>query len=105
MEILRRLWIKDLEPSEVKTTYQYVLDLRSRLEETCKLAQQELTKARFNQKKIYDSKAKDRKIKPGDLVLLLLPTDNNKLLLQWKGPFQVEECTGRNDYRIRMETS
>ena len=102
MEILRTLWTKDLEPSEVKTTYQYVLDLRERLEETCKLAQAELSKARFNQKRIYNSKAKDRKIKPGELVLLLLPTDNNKLLLQWKGPYKVEECFGSNDYRIRV---
>jgi hypothetical protein len=102
MDILRNLWSKDAEPSEIKTTYQYVLDLRNKLEETCKLAHEEFTKARFNQKKIYDSKAKDRKIIPGNQVLIMLPTDHNKLLMTWKGPFKVEEQVRRNDFRIKM---
>ena len=33
-------------------------------------------------------------------MLLLLPTDSNKLLLQWKGPFEVTEVLNRMDYRI-----
>ena len=36
-----------------------------------------------------------RKFKVGDKVLLLLPTDSNKLLLQWKDPFEV---LNRMDY-------
>ena len=35
-------------------------------------------------------------------MLLLLPTDKNKLLLQWKGPFVVESIVGVNDYGIRV---
>ena len=33
-------------------------------------------------------------------MLLLLPTDSNKLLLQWKGPFEVVEVLNKMDYRI-----
>ena len=33
-------------------------------------------------------------------MLLLLPTDHNKLLLQWRGPFLVTEKVGPVDYRI-----
>ena len=40
--ILKELWTGENQGEEVKTTYQYVIDLRERLEETCKLAHQEL---------------------------------------------------------------
>ena len=39
----------------------------------------------------------------GDFVLLLQPTDNNKLTMQWKGPFKVESVIGLNDYRINVK--
>ena len=42
MQVLRELWTKDTEDSRVRTTYQYVLDLRERLESTVSLAQQNL---------------------------------------------------------------
>ena len=34
----------------------------------------------------------------GDKVLLLLPTDSIKLLLQWWGPFQIVEVLNVNGY-------
>ena len=42
MQVLRELWTKDIENPQVRTTYQYVLDLRERLESTVSLAQQDL---------------------------------------------------------------
>ena len=38
----------------------------------------------------------------GDKVLLLLPTDSNKLLLQWQGPFEIVEVLNRIDYRVNI---
>ena len=83
-------------------TYQYVLELRERLESTCDLAHQELSKAAENAKHYYDRKTRPRSFKVDDYVLLLLPTDRNKLLLQWKGPFRVLEKIGSVDYRIDL---
>ena len=37
MHILRESWTKDIDEHEVKSSYQYVLDLRERLEDTLKL--------------------------------------------------------------------
>ena len=34
---------------------------------------------------------------------MLLPTDHNKLLMQWKGPFEVSSLVGRNDYRVKVK--
>ena len=42
MHILRELWTKDMDEHEVKSSYQYVLDLRERLEDTLKLALEQL---------------------------------------------------------------
>jgi len=42
MAILRELWTNEDPSSEVRTTYEYVLNLRNRLEETCQLVQESL---------------------------------------------------------------
>lgn len=101
MQILKELWTKEVDSPEIKTTYEYVLDLKNRLRETCELAQQNLQKAQQKHKIYFDRKTKDRIFKENDKVLLLLPTDNNKLLLQWQGPFEVISRNG-NDYKIQL---
>ena len=42
MQVLRERWRKDIDDPQVRTTHQYVLDLRERLESTVSLAQQNL---------------------------------------------------------------
>ncbi|XP_022248512.1 uncharacterized protein LOC111087153 [Limulus polyphemus] len=37
------------------------------------------------------------------MVLVLLPTENNKLTLQWKGPFEVQEGVNRIDYKVKVD--
>ena len=102
MMILKQLWTEEVEDPEVKTSYAYVFDLRERLEDTVKLAREELKKSQVRYQRYYNRKAKSRSFKVGSKVLLLLPTDKNKLLLQWKGPFVVESVVGVNDYGIRV---
>ena len=89
MSILRELWTGEVTNDETRTTYQYGMELRERMEETCRLAHEELKKAKVTQKEYYNRKARDRCLSVGDKVLLLLPTDNNKLHLQWKGPYDI----------------
>ena len=103
MFILKELWTKEVEEPEVKNSYQYVFELREKLEDTLKLAHTELQKAQNKGKHYYDRKAKVRKFAPGDKVLVLLPTDHNKLLMQWKGPFEVSAVVGLNDYKVRVK--
>ena len=103
LQLLKDLWLNEKENDEVKVTYQYILDLRNGLEKTCKLAQDSLKVAQWVYKHHYDKKSKERIFKVGDKVLVLLPTDHNKLLLRWKGPFNVIEDMGCNDYRIETD--
>ena len=103
MSILKELWTGNKnDDEEIRTTYQYVLDLRERIEETCQIAQEALQKSSERNKRYYNRKTRMRSFNPGDKVLLLLPTDHNKLLLQWKGPFPVLEKIGKVDYRIDL---
>ena len=103
LTILKELWTSNIEDKEVKTTYQYVVDLRQRLEDTCKLAQEELVKNSKKNKTYYDTKAKVISFKKGDEVLLLLPSDINKLLMQWKGPFTVMEKVNSFDNKVNIK--
>ena len=100
--ILRELWTGDVDEPETKTKYQYVLDLKDRLEATCQVAQESLSKSAEKYRRQYNRKAKKRKFEVGDGVLLLLPSDNNKLLMHWQGPFKVVQKVGQMDYKIDM---
>lgn len=102
MAVLKELWSEDVPEDEVKTTYQYVIDLQERLETTCDVARQELTKASAKYKKHFDVRAKERRFECGDRVLLLLPTSANKLLMQWRGPFEVVKKVAKNNYKLMV---
>ena len=80
-----------------------MIELRERLEQTCKLARENLEKMQVKQKVYYNKRARSRKFGVGDQVLLLLPTDSNKLLLQWKGPYDVVEVVNRTDYKTDVD--
>ena len=95
MAILKYLWSDEVKEPEVRTTYQYVLDLKQRLEATLELAREELEKSAGRYEKNYDKKSKPRKFQVDGDVLVLLPTDGKMLLMQWKGPYKVVEKVGR----------
>jgi len=103
LRIPRQLRTREQFDPEVRTTYQYIVDLRNRLQETWEVAHEELRKHQVIQKRQFDYRAKVRTFKHGDLVLILLPTSDNKLLMQWKGPFKVVERVEGHDYRIQLE--
>ena len=100
MHILHHLWTREGDDVDVRTSYQYITELRERLKDTLRIACEELQKAQRHQKKYYDLKARHRELSMGDKALVLLPTDKNKLLMKWKGPYVVKERVGLNDYRI-----
>ena len=103
MQILKELWTKDIEEPEVKNSYQYVFELREKLEDTMQMAKDALQTAQTRYKHYYDKKTRPRSLQVGDQVLVLRPTDGNKLLMQWKGPFKVEGILSKNDYRVNVD--
>ena len=86
--------------AEVKISYEYVIELHEGLEDSRKLAQEELQKSQKRYKKHYNKKV--RCLEMEDHVLILLPTESNKFLMQWRGQYIVESRVGAYDYRVKM---
>ncbi|XP_076462064.1 uncharacterized protein LOC143294574 [Babylonia areolata] len=104
MALLHQLWTKEASsPPETLTEVEYVVDLRNRLEETCRLARENLQQAATKYKRQYDKKAHERWFEVGDEVLLLLPEKKNKLQIAWQGPYRVIERVDDWDYRIAVK--
>ncbi|XP_077862049.1 uncharacterized protein LOC144343218 [Saccoglossus kowalevskii] len=99
MYILKQLWTTETEEPEIRNSYQYVFELREHLDETLKIAQVELQKSQQQYKHDYDKKVKFRRFLPGQMIVILLPTDSNKLLMQWKEPYETDSVIDVNDYR------
>ena len=102
LKILKELWTSEVADGEVTNTYQYVVDLRERLEKTCQLAQESLANAQKKQHGYFNKKARLRNIPVGSKALVLLPTDSNKLLMHWKGPYQVVSKQGDTGYKVKI---
>ena len=52
---------------------------------------------------VYDKRARSRKFDIGDKVLLLLPSESNKVLHQWNGPYEVLEVVNGMNYKINVK--
>ena len=57
--------------------YQYVFELKERLEQTCKLAQDNVRKLEIKQNAICDKRTGSRKFDVEDKERLLLPSESN----------------------------
>ena len=95
MQILRELWSVEETDEHARLTHQYVIDLRERLEKTCKLAQDDIRKLDIKQNAFYDKRAKSRKFD--------VPSESNKVLLQWNGPYEVLEVVNAMNYKINVK--
>ena len=89
---------------EVQTTYQYVSDLKETLSDMVKRAEIAVQGSAKRYKHYHDRKSKMRVLNEGDEVLVLLPTDHNKLLLKWQGPFSVVKRTRECDYVVKLSS-
>ena len=76
--------------------------MREKIEETLKIAREELEKAQRKYKVYYDRSTKRRTFSAGDKVLILLPTESNKLLMRWREPYSIVSPVGECDYRINV---
>ena len=105
LSILKQIWTKEIADGEVKTAYQYVVDLRERVEDTFEIVRVALESSSTTYKRYADAKSKDCQFKVGDIVLLLLPNNMNKLLMQWKGQFDVVDKMNLYDYKMNIHVN
>lgn len=65
MRLLRELLTNEIEDPEVRTSYQYVVDLKVRLVATCKMARENLDKSSEKIRTYYNRGAKNRIMSEG----------------------------------------
>ena len=82
LDVLRELWTAEKLEPELKSEYEYVIELRERLVKSWRIAQETLKYSAKRYKGYYDRRARTRKLNVGDDVLILLPTEHNKLLIR-----------------------
>ena len=80
----------------------YILSTREKLKQMSDIFQENVQKSQDTQKRWYDKNTRFREFRPGDLVLVLLPTASSKLLAQWIGPYQVVKRVGAVTYLVDM---
>ena len=103
MQILRELWSVKETDERALLTYQYVVELKERLEQTCKLAQDNVRKLDIKHNAFYDKRARSRKLDVKDKVLLLLPSESNKSLFQWNSPYEVVDVLNVISYKVNVK--
>ncbi len=100
LDILREEW----EPSDTTdaSVASHVLHMRERFEKMSEVVHENMEAAQKRQKCWYDRTVRQRKLKDGDHVLVLLPTSMSKLLAQWQGPYRVVRPVGAVNYLVDM---
>ncbi|XP_076062497.1 uncharacterized protein LOC143037823 [Oratosquilla oratoria] len=98
--VLRGLWENRTLHEEERSSFQYVIELQEKLAECSQMAAQQADISSSRYKAYFDLKSQNRQFKPGDEVLVLLPSDTSKLLVTWNGPYNVLERRGEANYVI-----
>lgn len=101
LDVLKDSWEANDKPRK-RNILSYVLQMREKLQQISIIARENLRQAQAKQKVWYDRKARARVFQPGDQVLLLLPTSENRLVAKWQGPFKVRRKVGPVDYQIEI---
>lgn len=80
LSLLREIWEGGQGRGESVNIISYVVQMRERFEKMSELAQSHMAEAQQQQKSWYDQSAWQRSFNPGQKVLVLLPSDDTKLL-------------------------
>ena len=102
LEFLKECWESETVDNEDRDVHKYILHMRRRLKNSCRIALESIQQTQVRNKALFDRHAKRRLLRPGDQVLVLLPTDVRKLLLQWKGPYVVVKRHDADHYSLSV---
>ena len=100
LQLLKEKLLAD--ESEAQNLLTYVTNFKDKLHKACEMAKSNLENTQASMKTWYDKKARKRSFKPGDQVLLLLPTSGHSLQAKYCGPYTVHKKVGDVDYVVNM---
>lgn len=76
--------------------------MRDRMAAVVPIVKEHMVKAQRDQSAAYNRAAQPREFKPGDRVLVLVPTVECKFLATWQGPFEVIKKVGEVNYKVHQ---
>ena len=100
IDVLKESWEASTRSPE--SVVSYVMMVQERLQKLRDIVHENLQDAQNTQKQWYDRNARHREFRPGNQVLILLPTSSNKLLAEWRGPYQVVRKISDVNYEVRL---
>ncbi|GFN94439.1 reverse transcriptase [Plakobranchus ocellatus] len=68
--------------------YHYIIDLHNKIKTSCRIAQDSASEVAEAIRQRHEPKSRLKVFEPSELVMVLLPQSNNKLVLQLQGPFE-----------------
>ena len=104
LDVAKESWTRG-NPIERKlnmSTVKYMDQLNERITTALKAAGENVKEAQAKMKETYDKASTDRELKAGQQALILLPTEDNKLFSQWRGPYRVIRRCPNNNYEMDL---
>ena len=84
------------------STVEYMKQLENKIETALKAARQNVAQAQQRMKTQFDKVSSVRTLDPGDKVLILRPTSNDKLTAKWIWPVTVLRRCENNNYELEI---
>lgn len=76
--------------------------MKTRIDRVMPIVWQHMEEAQHAQQRTYNRPAQAGEFRPGDQVLLLVPTTEHKFLASWQGPYTVREKIGPVNYLVEQ---
>ena len=102
LNLLQQNW-EELREEDPESVIQYIDTLMNSLQQSLKIAAENLKRHQGKQKHWYDKRARERTFHLGDEVLILKPIKGNKLQLNWASPFRIVSKMSEVNYIIQEE--
>uniref|UniRef100_A0A803JIM9 Gypsy retrotransposon integrase-like protein 1 n=1 Tax=Xenopus tropicalis TaxID=8364 RepID=A0A803JIM9_XENTR len=100
LDTVKETWEHETTPH--RSVIEHVAQMQDRIEAIIPIVREHMLKAQEAQRNSYNRNARLRVFQPGDRVLVLVPTVENKFLATWQGPYEVIERVGVVNYKIRQ---
>ena len=89
-------------PERVANHCEWLTDAKEKLAEMALIVTDREAKAKAQMKTVYDRKAKEKILAPGELVLVKKPGLTGKMLGMWEGPYQIMKKLSPLTYAVAI---
>ena len=89
LKALKEKWLNEDQEKQMDLL-DYVCTFKNRLQVACKAAQENLKRSQQKMKEQYDKGTKERQLRTGDKVIILLPVLDEPWRAKFCGPYEVK---------------